>query len=61
MLRGELTLGEPFQEYLQRHLKKSRKTWAEYEKQFNRYFDEWLERKLSTITQHDVERRHMAR
>ena len=58
MLRGELTLGELFQEYLQRHLKKSRKTWAEYEKQFNRYFDEWLGRKLSTITQQDVERRH---
>ncbi len=58
ILRGELTLGELFQEYLQRHLKKSRKAWAEYEKQFNRYFDEWLGRKLSTITQRDVERRH---
>lgn len=58
MLRGELTLGELFQEYLQRHLKKSRKTWAEYEKQFNRYFAEWLGRKVSTITQQDVERRH---
>jgi integrase len=58
ILRGELTLGELFDEYLERHLKKSRKTWVEYEKQFKRYFEEWLGRKLSTISQQDVERRH---
>lgn len=58
LIRGELTLAELFQEYLERHLKKSRKTWAEYEKQFNRYFREWLGRKVSSITQQDVERRH---
>ena len=58
MIQGELTLGELFEEYLERHLKKSRKTWVEYEKQFKRYFEEWLGRKISTITQEDVERRH---
>jgi len=58
LIRGELTLGDLFEEYLRRHLKKSRKTWAEYEKQFNRYFGDWLSRKLTTITQRDIERRH---
>lgn len=58
ILRGEMTLGELFQEYLERHLKKSRKTWAESEKSFERFFSDWKDRRLSTITQSDIERRH---
>lgn len=58
ILQGEPTLGELFEEYLERHLKKSRKTWKEYEKQFNRYFGDWISRKASSITQEDVERKH---
>ena len=58
LLRGEISLGELFQEYLDRHMKKSRKSWFETEKCFVRFFGDWRERKLSTITQSDVERRH---
>ena len=58
LLRGEISLGELFQEYLDRHMKKSRKSWFETEKCFVRFFADWKERKLSTITQADVERRH---
>lgn len=56
--RAELTLDELFKQYLERHLKKSRKSWAESEKCFERFFSDWRTRRLSTITQADVERRH---
>lgn len=58
LLREELTLRQMFDEYLNRHLKKSRKTWPEYQKQFNMYFAHCLNYKLSSLTQHDVERMH---
>jgi integrase len=58
LLRGEMSLGELFQDYLDRHLIKSRKSSAETQKCFVRYFGDWRERKLSAITQADVERRH---
>ena len=58
LLQGALTLGEFFNEYLERHLKKSRKSWTEYERGFNRYFGDWKSRKLSSITHLNVERRH---
>ena len=58
IMQGELTLGELFQEYLERHLKKSRKTWMESEKTFERLLGDWKNRKLSSIYQIDVDRRH---
>lgn len=58
LLRGELTLGIMFAEYLERHLKKSRKRWEDTQNNFNRYFGDWAERKLSEISQNEVEARH---
>lgn len=56
--RAELTLGELFEEYLERHLKKSRKTWKVLDDNFNRYFGPWKNHKLSAITRSDVEQLH---
>ena len=58
LLRGEMSLGELFRDYMERHILKSRKSAAETEKCFVRFFGDWQERKLSSITQMDVERRH---
>jgi integrase len=56
--RAELTLGELFDEYMERHLKKRRKTWAEMEESFQRYFGAWKNHRLSSITRSDVEKLH---
>jgi len=54
----ELTLGELFHEYLERHARKKRKTAANMEKEFKRTLDHWRDHKLSTITNNDVEKLH---
>lgn len=54
----ELTLGQLFQEYLNRHARKKRKTADIMEKDFHRNLGHWRERKLSTITNHDAEKLH---
>ncbi len=56
--KSELTLGDLFQEYLDRHLKKSRKTWQVLEKNFERDFGSWKNHKLSVISSGDVEKLH---
>jgi integrase len=55
---AELTLGELFQSYLDKHAKKSRKTWQIIEQDFERNFSQWKNRKLSSIAQADVEKLH---
>lgn len=55
---AEPTLGELFGQYLERHAKKSRKTWEEMEKQFERSFSGWRSRKLSSILKEDVDKLH---
>ena len=56
--RAEFTLGELFNEYLERHLKKSRKGWKEQELNFERNFGPWRSHKLSTISKSDIEKLH---
>ncbi len=56
--KAELTLGELFDEYIERHLKKSRKTWQVQQENIERYFGPWKNHKLSAITREDVELLH---
>jgi integrase len=58
LLRGELTLGELFSEYVERHLKKSRKTAGDCQANFERWFGDWKDRKVSEISQQEIECRH---
>ncbi|MBX9689091.1 MAG: site-specific integrase [Candidatus Obscuribacterales bacterium] len=55
---AEITLGELFDQYLERHAKKSRKTYDEIQKQFERSFSHWKHRKLSSLNNDDVELLH---
>lgn len=48
--RGELTLGDLFQHYIDTHGKKSTKTWAVMEKDFARNSGDLAAKKLSRIT-----------
>jgi integrase len=54
----EPTLGEAFLEYMERHVKKTRKTAGAIEKSFYRDFSHWKARKLSSIDDHAVEQLH---
>ncbi len=58
--KAELTIGELFEEYVERHLKKSRKTWQAQQENIERYFGPWKNHKLSAITREDVELLHGA-
>jgi integrase len=55
---SEPTLGDLFGEYMERHAKKSKKTWEDIEKQFARNFFDWRGRKVSSITRDEVEKLH---
>jgi integrase len=52
--REELTLGELFEQYLERHAKTHKRTWQDDEKQFRRYCDGLKGRPMSSITRSDV-------
>jgi len=57
-LNSEMTFGNLFDLYLERHMLKSRKT-AEYTKQaFGLWFPHWKDRKLSAISRESVESLH---
>lgn len=58
--KAELTLGELFEDYVERHLRKSRKTWQVQQENIDRYFGPWKNHKLSAITREDVELLHGA-
>lgn len=55
---GELSLQELFEEYMTRHVEKSRKTGEETRKNFERNLGHWSKRKLSSITQTECEELH---
>ena len=56
--RGEATLKELFEHWLEHHGKPHKKTWADDERQFKKYLVELHNRKLSAITKADVQAWH---
>jgi len=54
----EPTLGVIFDQYIERHCQKSRKTWMKLTPEFDRSFKDWRNRKASGITTEDIEKRH---
>jgi len=57
--KSEMTLGELFEEYIERHAKlKGKKTVSDMEANFRRYLNHWQNRKLSAITRVDVGKLH---
>jgi len=56
--RGESTLKELFEHWLEHHGKPHKKTWADDQRQFNKYLVDLHNRKLSAITKADVQAWH---
>lgn len=53
-VRNELTLGELFDIYLERHAKIHKRTWADDERRFKFHMAQWKRRPLSEIQRHDI-------
>jgi len=59
ILKGEQTLKELFEEYLERHvIPHGKKTIGDMRDNFRRYLSHWEKRKLSAITNDEVQRLH---
>lgn len=56
--RGELTFGAVFTDYLERHSKPYKKSWKQDQDQYERYLKPLAGRKVSALTQADVQRLH---
>lgn len=54
----ELTLAELFEQYMSRHIEKSRKTGDEIRKTFARHLNQWGKRRLSSISHTECESLH---
>jgi hypothetical protein len=52
--RAELTLGELFDIYLERHAKVHKRTWTDDEKRFQYHLSHWKRRQLSEIRRNDI-------
>lgn len=57
-LREETTLEELFEEYMERHSKKQKKSWKYDEKDIPRFFGGWFKRKISNISKQDIRTMH---
>jgi len=57
-MRAEITLGELFQQYLERHAKVHKKSWQGDEAQFNRYLSSWKNKKISAISKANLQKLH---
>ena len=57
-IRGEITLGEFFKLYLERHSKPHKKSWQFDEREINKYLSHWFNRRLSEITRNEVHKLH---
>jgi integrase len=57
-MRSEITLGELFNQYLERHAKIYKKSWQEDQDQFNRHLANWKNKRLSLISKANVQKLH---
>jgi hypothetical protein len=55
--RGELTVGKLFEAWLE-HAKQHKRTWKEDERQYNKHFAAWKNRRLSDVRKADVSELH---
>lgn len=57
-LRQEMTFADLFNEYMEKHAKVKKRSWAEDQNQFNRYLAPLASKRLSTITRQDIATLH---
>lgn len=58
LTKTEITLGDLFTEYMNRHAKVHKMSWQEDERQYTYYLSPWKLRKLSSIRKTDIQKLH---
>lgn len=56
--RREMSLGELFDDYLEKHAKLHKKSWQRDQDQFRRYMAGWTHKKLSSLEKRDIQTLH---
>ena len=56
--RQEATLGELFEEFMERYSKKQKKSWKYDEREIPRFLTPWFNRKISDVTKQQVQKLH---
>jgi len=56
--REEMTLGELFEEYMERYSKPNKKSWIYDEREIPKYLSHWFNRKLSAIQKSEIRQLH---
>jgi integrase len=59
-IQKEVTLGEIFDQYMERHAKVHKSTWAKDQQLFDTHLSHWANKKLSSIKQLDFQNLHTA-
>lgn len=57
-IKAEITLGDFFNEYMERYSKLQKKSWQYDEREVNRFLSHWFRRKLSSIKKVEVKKLH---
>lgn len=57
-IRDEMTFKALFDEYMERHSKKTKKTWKHDEQEITKHVSHWFTKKISTIRKADIQRLH---
>lgn len=57
-VRDEMTFGALFTEYLEKHSKVHKRSWAYDEREVKKFLSHWFKRKISSIEKPEVERLH---
>jgi len=57
-IREEITLGEMFERYIERHAKVHKRTWDKDQQLYDVHLSKWSKRKLSTIKTADFQKLH---
>lgn len=57
-LRQEITFGDMFKTYMERHSKKHKRSWKYDEREVNKFLGGWFSRKISLITKQEIQALH---
>ena len=57
-IRNEITFGEVFEIFMERHSKVMKKTWKADEGEIKRFLSTWFNKKLSTISKQEIQLTH---
>ena len=56
--REQATLGELYKDFMERYSKKEKKSWKYDEREIVKFYSDWFNRKISSITKQQIQKRH---